>query len=67
MKGEKMKTYKLIYEETIVYEKYVQDKEDKIPNEILDEHIQDLSNWQIKDSDSQYNDIKLIKESEEQI
>ena len=24
-----MKTYKLIYEETIVYEKYVQDKEDK--------------------------------------
>ncbi len=62
-----MKTYKLIYEETIVYEKYVQDKEDKIPNEILDEHIQDLSNWQIKDSDSQYNDIKLIKESEEQI
>tara|TARA_R110000824_G_scaffold134494_2_gene297490 strand:+ start:682 stop:867 length:186 start_codon:yes stop_codon:yes gene_type:complete len=61
-----MKTYKLIYEETIVYEKYVQDKEDQIPNEILNEHIQDLSNWQIKDTDSQYNDIKLIKESNDE-
>ena len=66
MKKEKnIKTYKLVYEETIVYEKYVKDKEDKIPSEILDEHIQDLSNWQIKDTDSQYNEIKLIQESEE--
>ena len=56
-----MKTYKLIYEETIVYEKYVQDKEDKVPDEILFEHVQNLSNWQIKDVDSQYNEIQLIE------
>jgi|TARA_R100000005_G_C4793078_1_gene88801 hypothetical protein len=56
-----MKTYKLIYEETIVYEKYVQDKEDKVPDEILNEHVQNLSNWQIKDVDSQYNEIQLIE------
>ena len=55
-----MKTFKLIYEETILYEKIIDVKNIKDAKEALSNEVADLSTWQIKNADSQYNEVKEV-------
>jgi hypothetical protein len=56
-----MKTFKLIYEETILYEKIIDAKNIEDAREELASEVADLSTWQIKDTDSQYNEVMEVE------
>ena len=55
-----MKTYELIYDETVVYKKIIEAKNKKEAEKILNEEVNDLSTWQIQDVDSQYSNIEEV-------
>lgn len=56
-----MKTFKLTYDESITYEKIIEAKNLKEAREALAMEVIDLSTWQIKDSESQYNNIEEVE------
>ena len=55
-----MKTFKLIYDETVTYEKIIDAKNIEEAREALANEVADLSTWQIKDTDSQYNEVMEV-------
>jgi hypothetical protein len=55
-----MKTFKLIYDETITYEKIIDAKNIEEAREALANEVTDLSTWQIKDAESQYNEVMEV-------
>ena len=55
-----MKTFKLIYDETVTYEKIIDAKNIEEAREALANEVADLSTWQIKDADSQYNEVMEV-------
>jgi|694.fasta_scaffold84282_5 hypothetical protein len=55
-----MKTFKLTYDESITYEKIIEAKTLEEAREALALEVVDLSTWQVKDAESQYNNIEEI-------
>ena len=56
-----MKTFKLTYDETITYEKIIEAKSLEDAQEALAIEVGDLSTWQIKDAESQYNNVEEVE------
>jgi hypothetical protein len=57
-----MKTYKLTFSETVHYYKNMEIEENKNPNDVLMEEINDLSDWKIGDVDTLHSDIEELTE-----
>jgi hypothetical protein len=56
-----MKTFKLTYDESITYEKIIEAKNIEEAKEALALEVVDLSTWQIKDAESQYNNVEEVQ------
>jgi hypothetical protein len=55
------KTFKLTYDESITYEKIIEAKTLEEAKEALALEVVDLSTWQIKDAESQYNNVEEVQ------
>jgi hypothetical protein len=56
-----MKTFKLTYDESITYEKIIDANTLEEAKEALAFEVVDLSTWQIKDAESQYNNVEEVE------